>query len=147
MPTKSSLKITYNDFAPAGAELGAEKGIVITGEALRAQAVELAPVKLGELKNSLMYKTSKTDGGFNQGGGDKQATTKLDVKPKPLEGFVGTAVEHGTYQEFGTRYMPAQPFLRPAADLIKGASLTSVVAEFGQKAMEEEFKKRKEKKL
>lgn len=34
----------------------------------------------------------------------------------PAEGEVVNEVEHTVYNEFGTRYMPAQPMLRPALD-------------------------------
>jgi HK97 gp10 family phage protein len=43
-----------------------------------------------------------------------------------FEVFVGTPLEYGVYQEFGTSKMSAQPFLRPALELAKGHTLTIV---------------------
>jgi hypothetical protein len=40
--------------------------------------------------------------------------------------LVGTAVDYGPYLEFGTIRASAQPFLRPAADLARGQTLTVV---------------------
>ena len=31
-----------------------------------------------------------------------------------IRAFVGTPIEYGPYEEFGTRFRPAHPFLRPA---------------------------------
>lgn len=43
-----------------------------------------------------------------------------------FEVFVGTPLEYGVYQEFGTSKMSAQPFLRPALALARGGTLTIV---------------------
>ena len=55
-------------------------------------AVPLAPVDTGNLRDSITYKVD----------GD--------------EGKVGTNVEYAIHQEYGTKKMSAQPFLRPALD-------------------------------
>jgi HK97 gp10 family phage protein len=41
-------------------------------------------------------------------------TWRLGNDSRGLVGIVGTSVEYAPYLEFGTRYMAAQPFLRPA---------------------------------
>lgn len=89
-------------------EEGVEKGIATICSNVRSQAVDLAPVALvngGRLKNSIVWKTSK------EGQGDPLPG---EPTPKKLNGYVGSAVEYAVYQEFGTRYMAPQPFLRPA---------------------------------
>jgi HK97 gp10 family phage protein len=41
-------------------------------------------------------------------------TWRLGKDARGLVGIVGTNVEYAPFLEFGTRYMAAQPFLRPA---------------------------------
>jgi len=49
-----------------------------------------------------------------------------------VEAQIGTDVSYGSANEFGTRYMTAQPFMRPAVDenkpVIKAAILTPIEA-------------------
>lgn len=86
-----------------------------------AQAQELAPVDKGQLKGSIGYSWNKGE-------------TANPSLPKPTEDgavYVGTAVEHGVYQEFGTRNMAAQPFLRPAIDLeARGQKASDVIKKY-----------------
>lgn len=89
-------------------EEGLEKGIAEICSNVRGQAVTLAPVAEingGRLRGSIVWKTSKSGGG-----------EPLDGVPTPkrLEGYVGSSVDYAVYQEFGTRYMKPQPYLRPA---------------------------------
>jgi HK97 gp10 family phage protein len=85
-------------------ELGVEAGIATICSNVRSQAVALAPVDTAKLKNSIVWKTSSAGNGEISG----------EPTPKKMEGYVGTAVEYAVYQEFGTRYTRAQPYLRPA---------------------------------
>lgn len=62
--------------------------------AVDRQAKSLAPVDTGRLRSSINWRL----------GHDSQG----------LVGIVGTNVSYAIFQEFGTRYMAAQPFLRPA---------------------------------
>jgi HK97 gp10 family phage protein len=62
------------------------------GKAVEGQATDLAPVKTGNLANSINYRVSA------------QAHSVS----------IGTPVEYGIYQELGTRRMSAQPYLEPA---------------------------------
>jgi len=61
--------------------------------AIEAQAKTLAPVDTGMLRNSI----------------------QTDIEG-PLKATVGTNVEYGPYQEFGTRHQKGKAFLTPAAD-------------------------------
>jgi len=47
----------------------------------------------------------------------------LTEQPPKNGAIVGTPVEYAIYQEFGTRKMNAQPFLRPAMDVVSGEPL------------------------
>ena len=75
---------------------------------VKAEAVNLAPVAPvggGRLKGSIDYRIE----------GDT--------------GYVGSPVEYAIYQEFGTRYMAPQPFLRPAiAKVVYNQSTQTVLA-------------------
>lgn len=62
----------------------------------KARAIGLAPVDTGNLVGSLNAK--------KLGGGKAQ---------------YGSNVEYAAYQEFGTRKMKAQPYMRPSADWLK----------------------------
>ena len=61
---------------------------------------------------------------------------KFKSPEEELEVFVGTPLEYGTYQEFGTSKMSAQPFLRPSLDLAMGKGLTIIELE-GKKQFKE----------
>ncbi len=87
--------------------------IKITG---RAKA--LSPYDKGRLRNSIMWKVGKEEGGFNDSSGefaDKQITISPE---KESDGYIGSNLEYATYQEFGTRRMAPQPYLRPAIALV-----------------------------
>ena len=72
-----------------------------------AQAKNLAPIDSGNLKGSILWRTPDEEGGFEKG-------EKIKLKVKEGDAIVGTATEYAPYQEFGTKRMAAQPFLRPA---------------------------------
>lgn len=99
------IEITKNPDVQKIINEGIEAGIIQLCTNVRNQAVELAPVKDGELKGSIIWKTERA------GSGGKLN----DVKdPKDLDGYVGSPLDYAVYQEFGTRYIPPQPYLRPA---------------------------------
>ena len=102
-----SVTVTSFGNVPKAIEEGNEKTIIELVTKVTAQAKVLAPVDTGQLKNSIMGKVSGAEYG-HQGG------PSLSDQPKEGEGVVGTAVVHGIYNEFGTRRLAAQPFLRPA---------------------------------
>lgn len=64
--------------------------------AVDRQAKNLAPVDTGRLRSSINGRLARDSQG--------------------VVGIVGTNVHYAIFQEFGTRYMAAQPFLRPALD-------------------------------
>lgn len=107
--------IKFGDI-PKAVEEGSEKAILELVTRVTAQAKALAPVDQGQLRNSIMGRVEKEDIGFNDGSGER-APDKIRERAKEGQGFVGTAVLHGIYQEFGTRFTRAQPYLRPAVDI------------------------------
>ena len=76
----------------------AEQGVVKDlGSIVKKNARKFVPVDEGDLKKSLDM--TLTDNG------------------KVAE--IGTTLDYGRYQEYGTRKMPPQPFLRPALDVAR----------------------------
>ena len=62
--------------------------------------------------------------------------------PRIDEAYVGTNLEYAPYQEFGTRTMTPQPYLRPAIDVVvKGTSAMQVLAKINQETMRGALKK------
>jgi len=141
----SEVIINENTFALAGGEEGLKKAILETAIKVHANAVPNAPADTGALRNSIMWSTPwDGDGGFNTQPKDKAPNSaKLEIRPQGLEGIVGTNLSYAVYQEFGTRYQKAQPFLRPAGMAVRGASAAEIGKKYGREAKEEEFKQRK----
>jgi HK97 gp10 family phage protein len=129
----SKIVMTINGKPLQGVMDGNEMGVQKACIAVAAQAKLLAPVADkdgGLLRNSIMTKTTIGEEGFNDSGG-KSAVDMLTVVPKKsgnsVEGYVGSNASYATYQEFGTKKMAPQPFLRPAVSILKGQSTKSVM--------------------
>lgn len=71
--------------------------VKVNGEELHNKVHRKVPVDTGTLKRSIML--SQHDGG-------------LTARVKPL-------VDYGLYPEYGTRYMDAQPYIRPSLQMQK----------------------------
>ena len=119
-------------------DLGNTKALTELAATITAQAKSLAPVDLGELKNSIMYKVGSTEGGFNDSSGES-SSLPLTGNAGKEEAFVGTNSDHAVYQEFGTRKMYPQPYLRPAVALVEGQSL-EIIKEQIDKAIDSGLK-------
>lgn len=97
-----------------------ELGLIVQG-----QAKLLAPVDQGRLRASIT--TASGAGQRTKPSGKGAVSTDLINKPSDqFETFVGTPVFYGPYVEYGTVRSDAQPFLRPALDMVKGRKLTVV---------------------
>lgn len=124
-----------------GADDGVEKGNIEICMQVTAQAKTLAPSDKGTLRNSIMWTTDVATGGFNENGGEPAPKT-ISVKPKEFQGYVGSALDYSIYQEFGTRKMAPQPYLRPSIALIvKGQSAKTVLAKMQKEEMKGALKK------
>lgn len=75
-------------------------------EPIRARAEELAPVLTGTLRESMMITVA-----------EQTATEAIGKIGPARKGF------YGTFEEFGTAYIAADPFLRPAFDEERDAAL------------------------
>lgn len=100
---------------------------------IQTNSAQLAPVDTGALRESI-YRTNGTDSDYNTRVGRASslrptAQIVAEVDPEfvisPSAGgaigqdgylvVVGVGVAHGAPQEFGTRFIRAHPYLRPAA--------------------------------
>lgn len=70
---------------------GLENAVKETAYSIEGTAKQLAPIDTGFLRNSI--------------------TANMFA---PLVWYVDVGAEYGIHQEFGTRYVPAHPFLHPA---------------------------------
>jgi hypothetical protein len=94
--------------------------------AIEAQAVDLCPVDKGQLRNSIMVVTSQRSHGFNEhkklATGTAPDSAIISAPDDDMTGVVGTGLEYAAAVEFGRPDMPAypaQPYLRPAALIVK----------------------------
>jgi len=130
---------SYVDEAIKAIHLGSREGMIEIAMNVTTQAKLFAPVaaiKGGRLKNSIMWLSSWGKKGGNKGG------DVLREKPEENSIHIGTAVEYGLYQEFGTRKMEAQPFLRPAADkVVNGTQGVTAMKKAIEKSVAKRMKK------
>ena len=114
------------------------------GIQIASQAKVLAPVDFGQLRNSISASSLSETKLLNDSNGERAEaleTTGL----KDGEVYVGSNSDHTIFQEYGTIRQPAQPFLRPSAELkAQGANMADIVKKYNRTAMEAELKKRKE---
>jgi HK97 gp10 family phage protein len=112
------------------AEKLAGKSSFEIGLAVQGQAKLLSPV--AKVNGGRLRASITTSSGFGQKtepSGINAVASDIIQKPNdPFETYVGTPLEYGTYVEYGTVKMKAQPFLRPALDIVRGRALTIVQA-------------------
>lgn len=113
------------------------------GVAIASQAKLLAPVDYGQLRNSLSASSLKETKLLNNQKGE-QAEPLETTGLKDGEVYVGSNCDHNIYQEYGTVLQPAQPYLRPSAELvIEKKEPAEIVTKYCREKMEEELENRK----
>lgn len=125
----------------AGAEKGVARANMVIGMRVAAQAKLFAPVDYGQLRNSISASSLKESALLNDSSGEQGKA--LDTAGlKGDEVYVGANVEHAAPQEYGTYKTKAQPYLRPAKELIvDGGKLAEIVVKYGQIEMGKELKR------
>lgn len=126
--------VEYGDVDKAVSD-GMDKAFLEMASRVVTLAKEAVPVDLGFLGGSIMANTNLEKGvgygnpGTKGGGGANPGTPpKLSQEATgDHEAYVGSAVEYAVYQEFGTRKMAAQPYLRPAIAIVAGGGKASLV--------------------
>lgn len=133
-----SVEVIRFGNVPEAVKEGSEKAILELVERVVSQAKVHAPVDTGQLRNSIMGRVKGQDVG-NPGG------ERISEQPREGEGYVGTAVLHGIYMEFGTRFNKrAQPFLRPAIAIeANGEKAKGIVKKFQLKNLKENERRSK----
>lgn len=112
MSLKVYTELNYIDPLPA-IKNATRKAVLAAAANITAQAKALCPVgETGELRSSIGWEMEGQSGGFE---GDHD----LNTPNTPMTAYVGSNVMYAIYQECGTRYMPASPFIRPAIELAK----------------------------
>jgi HK97 gp10 family phage protein len=119
------------DAVKAAIRQASEKMVLEMAIKLANQAKLLAPVDLGQLRNSISVATKDQTGiELNKNAGEKAPPLKQDGL-KEFEAYVGSNVEHALHQEYGTKYQRAQPFLQPARELVvDGAKSADVMRKY-----------------
>ena len=92
----------------------------------QGQAILLTPVDSGRLRGSLSVKMQREKNIKNPNSAKAKLEDFIKDEPKKDEAHVGTNVDYADYVEFGTAKSAAQPYLRPAADLTEGKSITII---------------------
>jgi len=98
------------------------KSVLHGALAMQAQATMLAPVKSGQLRGSITIRFKDRDIKSGYYKADKSGT-QIDKPNDDDTAYVGTAVNYAPYLEYGTARSVAQPFMRPALDLVQGKIL------------------------
>ena len=101
-----SVQVKVNGDAKKAVKNGINQCVLKTAVAVANHAKTLAPVDTGNLRGSIDYAMESNN-----------------------TAIVGTNLEYAIYQEFGTRKMAAQPFLRPAAYVAGNPGTAKKVAE------------------
>jgi len=123
-------KITYGN-PIAGVESGIKKGTLAILAEIAAHAKSLCPVDTGTLRASVGYMTS----------GESTTFFKNIKKIEPGTGYVGSPLDYATYQEFGTRYIKPQPYMRPSLALAKGVKAALLISKIQREEMRGALKK------
>jgi HK97 gp10 family phage protein len=112
------LERMLNDLAPKAAKTAMRRAVRDGMEIFQAAAEGKAPRASGELADNINIKTTA-------GGGDGDTTTGS------IEAIVGPGKQqyYGLFQEYGTRYQPAQPFMTPAYEENKDKVLETFVSD------------------
>jgi HK97 gp10 family phage protein len=110
----------------AAAELKLAQVVRDTAERIRNDAAANAPVDTAALQSSL-YVSNDQGSDYAAHAADAQKLRNNSNRPgspampvpevtpdRPMQAFVGSAVQHGLYNELGTSRMAARPFLVPA---------------------------------
>jgi len=136
-----SLEVIKYGNVEGAVSAGNEEAIFALISKVVAAAKVSAPFDSGQLRNSIMGRSSIGETGFNSGGG-KRAGQELSDRKKKGEGIAGSNLSHAIYNEFGTRKMAAEPFLRPAvASEASGAQVREAIKKLQKKSVAVGMKK------
>lgn len=143
MPSRVTIERMGNPrLAQIAADDKSMQGLCMSLVALGKQ---LCPVDQGPLRNTVMAEGNTPAGhfemGFNESPKEKATEDqKLDMPVGKNMAVFGSGSDHW-YPEFGTRFQQAQPFLRPAMELLVGkGEAARIVAKYNAEEMARQFK-------
>ena len=109
--------------------------------AIEAQAKANAPVDTGFLRESIYAVTARGRGGrYRRAAARAERRADRTLLPEvpnaeaELQASVQVAAPYGGFVEYGTSRMSAQPYLKPAADLVQSAFVRHIEAVFEKAA-------------
>lgn len=85
---------------------------------IQADAANLAPVDTGFLRNSI-YVATWDASTYGHGGITPELLDEVETPGSEQEAIVAVGAEYGIYIEFGTRFMPADPYFFQAVDFAR----------------------------
>lgn len=115
--------VQSNHFAAIAEAFPEAVGKVVRKTAFDLQAAMQAHIRAngqidtGFLVNSVYVVTSE-DNSYNSGG-HADAFASVDAPREPTTAYVAVAANYGAYQNYGTRFQPARPFVEPAVDEVR----------------------------
>lgn len=108
---------------------------------VRDRAVQMAPRDTGSLQASLYVSNSAGTSDYSQRAGEARSRNSdaviiPEVTPEfaltlfggntGYSAVVGVSVGHGVFQEFGTRFISARPYLTPAVEGVREAFISAM---------------------
>ncbi len=96
----------------AGVEHAVEQGAIATVAAIQSVIEANGQVATGAMLHSVYYRTEKTSTYPGDGGGGADLLAEVDA-PGHHEAAISVAADYAVYQNYGTRYQPARPFMEP----------------------------------
>lgn len=99
---------------------------------IQARAAQMAPVDTGFLKASI-YVVTHDDSTYDAAGdraagrnSEADMLPEVSTPPDDRTAYVAVGASYGVYVELGTRNAPAQPYLLPAAEIVKPQYLAAL---------------------
>jgi len=122
----------FNKFDEFSEQLMKALGQVVRKTAfdVQAHAQSKAPVDTGNLRNSIYTKTS--EGSTYPGTAGEHLLADQTGDADEMTAYVAVAANYGIYQELGSTRTPAQPYLGPAVDSVRGSFEQALEAIEGQ---------------
>lgn len=138
----SSEYVLYNKLPALSAALKkvVEQAVRKAALDIEREAKQRAPVQTGFLRNSIYAVTHEGSDYGQDAGSPPRDSYLLDEVEKPKDGqtaFVAVGANYGMYVEMGTSRMSAQPYLLPAADVVRpqfAAAMSQIEARLKEQA-------------
>lgn len=103
--------------------------VKVTNNTVRIVAGALAGARLGVAAGALLIETQmKQNSPVRTGNNRRSINTQIEDDGLKIRAQIGPNTDYAVYLEMGTRFMAAQPFIRPAYETIKGPAQAAIKA-------------------